>query len=162
MSVSPDKYREGLSHFTSGITVITVASGSEKHGMTATSFASVSLIPPLISVALEKDSQTLEILRGTQAFTVNLLARDQEDVARTFATKGPKPFERIPHSMGTNGAPLLDGCLAWFECSVQSIADGGDHEIVVAETTRIQLGAGEPLIYYRRDYRSLKTGSLED
>ncbi|MPZ70465.1 MAG: flavin reductase [Actinobacteria bacterium] len=156
MSVSPDEYREGLSHFASGITVIAVASGSEKHGMTATSFASVSLIPPLISVALEKDSQTLQILRETHAFTVNLLARDQEDVARTFAIKGPKPFERIPHSAGKNGAPLLEGCLAWFECSVQSITDGGGHEIVVAETTRIELGAGEPLVYYRRAYRSLK------
>lgn len=156
MSVTPDEYREGLSYFTSGITVIAVASGPEKHGMTATSFASVSLIPPLISVALEKDSRTLEILRATDAFTVNLLARDQEDVARTFAIKGPKLFERIPHSIGKNGAPLLEGCLAWFECTVESIAEGGDHEIVVAETTRIDLGAGEPLLYYRRDYRSLK------
>lgn len=156
MSVSPDEYREGLSYFTSGITVIAVASEREKHGMTATSFASVSLVPPLISVALEKDSRTLEILRETEAFAVNLLARDQEDVARTFAIKGPKPFERIPHSIGMNGAPLLEGCLAWFECTVESIAEGGDHEIVVAETTRIDLGAGEPLLYYRRDYRSLK------
>lgn len=156
MSVSSDQYREGLSHFASGITVIAVSSGTEMHGMTATSFASVSLIPPLISVALEKDSRTLEILRDRDAFTVNLLARNQEDVARTFATKGPKPFDRIPHSIGKNGAPLLEGCLAWFECSVRSIADGGDHEVVIAETTRIELGAGEPLLYYRRDYRSLE------
>jgi Conserved protein/domain typically associated with flavoprotein oxygenases, DIM6/NTAB family len=155
MTVGPDEYREGLSFFASGITVITVSSGAEMHGMTATSFASVSLVPPLISVALEKKSRTLELVRDVQSFAVNLLGRDQEDLARTFAIKGEKPFGRIPHRVGTNGAPLLASSLGWFECSVEGIVDGGDHEVVIALVTRIEQGAGEPLVYYRRDYRSL-------
>ncbi len=156
MSVGPDEYREGLSHFTSGVSVITVASDTEKHGMTATAFSAVSLDPPLISVSLERSSRTLEFLREVRLLAVNLLTTDQRDVARTFATKGEKPFDLIPHRAGDNNAPLLDGCLAWIECAVTDFAYGGDHEVVVAEVTRIELGDGEPLVYYRRDYRTLE------
>lgn len=156
MTVGPDEYREGLSFFTSGITVISVASSEEIHGMTATSFASVSLDPPLVSVSLEKNSRTLEILKTSLTFGVNFLAQGQQDTARTFATKGQKPFDRFPHTIGKNGAPLLEGCLTWLECKVESIVDGGDHEVVIAEVTRIEEGKGQPLVYYRRDYRRLK------
>lgn len=155
MTVGPESYKEGLSRFASGITVITTTDGGEPHGMTATAFASVSLDPPLVSVSLEKTSQTREIASTARVFTVNILSDGQEELSRTFATKGDKPFERIGYAPGENGCPRLEGATAWIECTVEEMIDAGDHDVVIGLVTTIELGDGDPLVYYRRAYRRL-------
>lgn len=154
--VGPEEYKAALRKFGSGITVVTVSSGSELHGMTASAFASVSLDPPLISVCLEKTSHTRALVIETGSFAVNILAATQEDIARSFAHAGPKPFDRLAHRTGADGAPLLEGAIAWIECAVRDVFDGGDHDIVIGEVRSGTTNNGDPLLYYERAYRLLK------
>lgn len=138
------------------MTVVTVGAEGTLHGMTASSFASVSLEPPLILVCLDKASRTLSLLLKTKTFAVNVLSSDQEDIARMFATTGDKTFERWPHVVGTAGAPLLEGCIAWIECELERSEDAGDHEIVIGRVQECRTAEGLPLIYFDRTYRDLR------
>lgn len=155
MPVDPTEFRHALSRFASGVTVVTVTSSGELHGMTASSFASVSLEPTRVLVCLDKSSRTRSLLETSGSFAVNVLSADQEPVSRGFASAGPKPFEALGHKLGENGAPLLDGALAWIECTTVEIVDGGDHDVVIGEVTACSWADGAPLIYFGRRYRSL-------
>lgn len=152
--VTADSYKLALRRFASGVTIVTVKSGELTHGMTASSFASASLQPPLIVVCLDKTSQTLQLLRDTQAFAVNVLAHGQDELARAFASRGPKPLEEYSSATSPCGAPLLDGALAWLDCTTHAIVEAGDHDIVLGRVQATELGTGAPLIYYDGDYRS--------
>lgn len=155
MSVGPEDYRKALRRFASGITVVTVANGEELHGMTASSFASVSLVPPLILVSLEKGSRTREFVLDARYFGVNVLADHQEDLARSFSQPGHKPFENTKHRIGKHKFPLLEGAIAWLECQVYDTVDAGDHDVVIGEVVQCDAREGSPLVYFNRDYRSL-------
>ena len=157
MTVGPEDYRRALRRFASGITVVTVANGSELHGMTASSFAAVSLIPPMVLVSLEKGSHTRSLVMNSKKFAVNVLADHQEDVARAFSLAGHKPFEELKYKPATNGAPLLDGALAWLECEVDTTVDAGDHDVVIANVIKCEEREGWPLVYFNQNYRSLIT-----
>lgn len=126
--------------------------------MTASSFAAVSLEPPLILVNLEKRSETLALVRAVGSFAVNVLASDQEDLARSFAASGVKSFSSIDYRNGSDGHPLIEGCIAWMECRTREITDGGDHEVVIGEVAATGSADGPPLIYWDRRYRSLHDG----
>lgn len=154
MALDPESFKTALSRFASGITVVTVASDETMHGMTASSFASVSLDPPRVLVCLDKSSRTRALL--SDSFAINVLSGDQEDISRAFAGTGEKSFDSIAHEIGVNGAPLLHGALAWIECATSSIVDGGDHEIIVGDVTDCSSGDGQPLIYFARAYRTLE------
>ena len=157
MGVGPEEYRDAVRHFASGITVVTVGDENELHGMTASSFAAVSLQPPLVLVNLEKTSRTKTMIRSTGSFAVNILAEGQEDLARMFARSGDKTFDDLPHQIGPLGAPLIDGCLTWLECRTTDVFDGGDHDVFLAEVLATGGSPGKkPLLYYDRGYRSLK------
>lgn len=153
MTLDPGAFRDALSRFASGVTVVTVGSDGGLHGMTASSFASVSLEPPRVLVCLDKSSRTRALLADT--FAINVLSADQEDISRAFAHAGDKPFDSHGHEIGSSGAPLLHGAIAWIECRTSSIVDGGDHDIIVGDVMGCTSGDGDPLIYYARDYRSL-------
>lgn len=154
MAVDQDEFKAALSRFATGITVVTVEAGGTKHGMTASSFASVSLDPPRVLVCLDKSSRTRALL--SDAFAINILGSEQESVSRAFAHAGDKPFSELDHERGpASGAPLLHGALAWIECATSSIVDGGDHDIIVGDVTGCSSANGQPLIYYSRTYRTL-------
>jgi flavin reductase (DIM6/NTAB) family NADH-FMN oxidoreductase RutF len=153
--VEPEDFRQALSRFASGVTIVTVADDDELHGMTASAFASVSLDPPRVLVCLDKTSHTRALLSELGSFAISVLNAEQEEISRAFAHSGPKPFDGLSHKRGENGAPLLDGALAWIECSVVEVIDGGDHDIVLGEVTACTPSDGEPLIYFDRRYRSL-------
>ena len=155
MGVSPDEYRDAVRRFASGVTVVTVAVDNELHGMTASSFASVSLDPPLVLVSLDKTSRTRTMIATAGSFAVNVLADGQENVARAFARTGDNKFESLAHRIGPSGAPLLDGTIAWLECRTTDVIDGGDHDVFLAEVLATGGEDGEPLVYYDRGYRSL-------
>ncbi len=158
MTVDASDFRQALSRFATGITVVTVATETELHGMTASSFASVSIEPPQVLVALDKRSRTRALVTQTGSFAINVLAAHQEDVSRAFASTGPKPFDRLVHQRGENGAPLLDGALAYLECTTSQVIDGGDHDVLIGLVTRCTTNDGAPLIYFDRAYRSLDQG----
>lgn len=157
MAVSPDAFRSALRRFASGVTIVTVAAEDGLHGMTASSFASVSLVPPLVLVCLDKTSRTLTLVAETGAFAVNVLRSDQQDASRAFSRPGQKPFASIPHRAGANGAPLLDEAIAHLECTTYRVFEAGDHEVVLGEVTATAASAGEPLVYYDGAYRSLRS-----
>jgi flavin reductase (DIM6/NTAB) family NADH-FMN oxidoreductase RutF len=153
VTVDAEAFKSALSHFASGITVVTVDADGRKHGMTASSFASVSLDPPRVLVCLDKSSRTRALLSDT--FAVNILSSEQEAVSRAFAGSGDKPFDTLEHEVGASGAPLIRGALAWIECATSSIVDGGDHDIVVGDVLTCASAEGQPLIYFSRTYRAL-------
>ena len=135
--------------------MVTVDHDGELHGMTASSFASVSLEPPLILVCLDKASRTRALILEQGSFVVNILAGDQEGVSRSFSRRGTKPFAELGHRPGTAGDPLLDGAIAWIECRLSELVEAGDHDIFVAEVLACEDRAGDPLLYYDQAYRSL-------
>jgi flavin reductase (DIM6/NTAB) family NADH-FMN oxidoreductase RutF len=153
--VAPDDFREALKKFASGVTIITTAHDGEVHGLTASSFASVSLDPPLILVVLNTESRTHALLKRSKAFGVSVLGEGQGEVARSFAEKGAKPFDSLAHHAAGNGAPILDEAIAWLECSVEGTFPGGTHEVVLGRVENSGAGSGKPLVYFERDYRSL-------
>ncbi|MDQ3940835.1 MAG: flavin reductase family protein [Actinomycetota bacterium] len=155
MTVDPDEFRHALKKFASGVTVVTVG-GDELHGMTASSFASVSLAPPLILVCLDKSSRTRSLIMESGSFAVNVLGGDQEEVSRSFAKRGSKPFAMLAHHIGTTGHPLLDESIAWIECNVHQVVEGGDHDIVIGEVIGCDAREGSPLVYFDQEYRSLR------
>lgn len=155
MKLSPEDYKAAGRRFASGVTIITVAHNGEVHGMTASSFTTVSLHPPLILVSLERDSTTRQMVVESEAFAVNILSREQESIARSFAQSGPKSFEGIPHHIGPSGAPFLEGALASLGCCTTEVVEAGDHDLFIAEVTSCESHEGEPLLYFDRDYRSI-------
>jgi flavin reductase (DIM6/NTAB) family NADH-FMN oxidoreductase RutF len=156
MVVSPEEYRDAVRRFASGVTVVTVAVEGELHGMTASSFASVSLDPPLVLVSLDKTSRTRTMIATAGSFAVNVLAAGQQDVARAFARTGDDKFDSLAHRIGPSGAPLLDGTIAWLECRTTEVIDGGDHDVFLAEVLATGGKDGDPLVYHDRGYRTLK------
>jgi flavin reductase (DIM6/NTAB) family NADH-FMN oxidoreductase RutF len=159
MAVSPDAFRSALKKFASGVTIVTVAAGGELHGMTASSFASVSLVPPLVLVCLDKSSRTLALVAQTGSFAVNVLRADRQEVSHAFARAGVKPFSSIAHHLGDNGAPVLDDAIAVLECKTYRVFEAGDHEVVLGEVTASAVPGGDPLVYYDGAYRSLSSSS---
>lgn len=155
MSVTSDEYRAAARLFASGVTVVALVHEDGLHGMTASSFASVSLEPPLVLVCLDKSSRTRELLVETGRFAVNVLGEGQEDVAVAFARSGDKPFEEIGHRIDHPGAPFLEGAIAMLACTTDNVVAGGDHDIFIGEVTATEIRPGPPLVYFDQAYRHL-------
>jgi flavin reductase (DIM6/NTAB) family NADH-FMN oxidoreductase RutF len=153
VSVTPEAFKSTLRLFASGITIVATRANGAPHGMTCTSFASVSLEPPLVLVCLERDSHTLEAVSASGVFAVSVLSAEQEVVARSFARPGHKPFDDFPMRDAPNGSPILDGALAWLACSVERNLEAGDHNVVVGLVEDCAFHPGEPLLYFDRGYR---------
>lgn len=152
-------FRSILGSFASGVTVITGHDEQGPIGFTCQSFYSVSVDPPLVSFSVMKTSTTYPRIRETGRFTVNVLAHDQEAVSNQFAQKGGDKWAGIPWSTAAQGNPVLDGALAWLDCTIFAEHDAGDHYIVIGRVT--ELGASrsahaEPLLYFRGRYRELR------
>jgi flavin reductase (DIM6/NTAB) family NADH-FMN oxidoreductase RutF len=155
--ISPDEFRHTLSHFASGVTVITVCDRDGRPtGLTASAFTSVSLEPPLILVCVDHKSQSYPALVSGKQFAVNVLCHDQEGVSRRFATtKIENKFEGVPFTLSPLGLPLLDNALAHLECATVSVHVEGDHSIFVGRVERARVGDGHPLVYFRGRYDRL-------
>ncbi|MXW61941.1 MAG: flavin reductase family protein [Acidimicrobiaceae bacterium] len=153
MSIDPSEFRRVLGHFPTGVTVVTAPTGEGPVGMAIGSFASVSLDPPLVMFCPGKESSTWARMSGTDRFCVNVLGDDQADVCGVFASKSEDKFAGIEWSTRATGSPVLSGSIAWIDCEVHAIHDGGDHHIVVglvkALSTENDTG---PLLFFRGGY----------
>jgi flavin reductase (DIM6/NTAB) family NADH-FMN oxidoreductase RutF len=173
---SPDRKAAGeqalrtvFAAFTTGVTVVTIG-GPVPHGMTANSFASVSLDPALVLVCVARDAVLGRRLPTAGAFAISVLGAGQERIARHFADRsrppGARQFDRTPNSAGPHtGAPLLDSALAWIECGLWQIHSAGDHSIVVGKVRAAwRGGGGGALVFFDGHYAELfrpqvRTGS---
>lgn len=135
------------------MTIVTTAGPA---GLTASAICSLSLDPLLMIVCLDNGSRTLERVRSTGRLAVNVLSRDQEAVAATFATKAPdaEKFAAVSwHEV--DGLPVLDGTVAWLAGELQQLVSGGDHQIGITRVTHAESAGGEPLLHWRGGYRTL-------
>lgn len=155
--LDPAVFREVLAQWPSGVTVVTtVAADGTRHGMTASSFSSVSLNPPLVSVCLDRRLRTHELISSSGVFGVNIMAKDQAEVARRFAGMVKDCADRFAGESWTTaetGAPLLDSALGWLDCRVVHAHPGGDHTIFVGEVVAGHAARrSAPLLFHSRQW----------
>ena len=143
-------FKQAVGVFTTGVTVVTTCDeDGTRYGLTANSFASVSLEPPLVLFCVDLRAPSLSGFTRSQHFAINVLASDQEDVAKRFARPAEDKFARLAWRVGIFGDPLLDRCIAHIECKLEHWFESGDHAIVIGRVHRVKFYAGEPLIFHR-------------
>jgi len=162
MGVTQAEFRKAMGSFATGVTVITVDYEGEVHGMTANAFTSVSLDPLLVLVCVDHRARTHTHLHAKKRFGVNVLAESQRAVSEYYAAPIPTHrhaeqdagarFDRTQH-----GTPVLHGALAYLECRLHTAQDAGDHTIFIAEVEDVVVREGDPLLYFRGDYRKIGT-----
>ncbi|NJP07221.1 MAG: flavin reductase family protein [Chloroflexaceae bacterium] len=145
-----------MSHFASGVTVVTTAVGNERSGMTVSAFASLSLEPPLVLVCLHQQAGSHHLIQRAERFAVNMLAEDQEYLSRCFASHHAEKFVEGSYTISEEGLPLLKDALATIECRLVNVFPGGDHSIFVGHVLRAETSQKcRPLLYYRSGYHQL-------
>jgi 3-hydroxy-9,10-secoandrosta-1,3,5(10)-triene-9,17-dione monooxygenase reductase component len=153
--VEPQRYRDVMGHFATGVTVVTVTGADGPVGMTANAVASLSLDPLLALVCFANGARTLGVVREQRRFGINVLAAGQEDLARLFASKAPEAekFAGVRHTVH-DGIPVIEGTIAWVGCTLQQLVPGGDHTIGIGAVTAAERALErDPLIWYRGGYR---------
>ncbi len=154
--VGSDDFRRVLSHFTTGVTVVTTCDADGRPtGLTASAFASVSLDPPLVLVCVDHKSQSYPALRERGRFAINILHAEQEALSRRFASTRLDKFDGVPHTLSELGLPLVQGAIARLECTTVSMHVEGDHTIFVGRVERADAPSGEPLLYFKGKYERL-------
>jgi flavin reductase (DIM6/NTAB) family NADH-FMN oxidoreductase RutF len=158
MPIDPNLFREVMSQFATGITVVTTRTGDEIHGLTANAFCSVSLEPPLVLVCVDKTAHSHDLIQQGKNFAVNILSAAQEAIARRFATNNMTAAERfagIPYRTEATGAPVFMQSLGWLDCKLVAAHPGGDHTIFVGEVLAIGRGTDhQPLLYFGSEYQT--------
>lgn len=159
--VGPDETRDGsaatlreaFARWLTGVTIVAVRAGGRVHGMTVSAFAPLSLEPPLLLVSVSRDAPLLSHIEDAGQFTVNVLSHAQRGLATRFADRfpvGPTPFP-------ADGAPVLEGALASFVCTLESPHEAGDHRLLIGRIERSEVSGDEgPLTYYRREYGAME------
>jgi len=158
MTVEPVQFRQALSKFASGVTVVsTLSPKGEPIGVTVSAFSSLSLEPPLILICLDHATSQLRAYTDGDQFCVNILAAGQKDVSNAFAFPGPKPpFDVVDYETGASGLPMIKNTLAAIVCKREAVHPGGDHQIVVGAVIDATWDDSlEPLIYAAGGYRTL-------
>jgi len=146
-------FRRALGNFATGVTVVTAAAADGRTvGVTANSFNSVSLDPPLILWSLDKRSSSHEVFELASHFAVNILAADQIDLSNNFARPKDDRFAGIDHQPGEGGAPVLADCSARFHCEKFQQVDGGDHWIMIGKVVQFDDFGRSPLLYHQGAY----------
>jgi flavin reductase (DIM6/NTAB) family NADH-FMN oxidoreductase RutF len=155
-ALSPDAFRSVISHFASGVTVITTARDRAWYGTTASAVTSLSLEPPMILVCLNRSSSTGRSVRASRRFAVNILSEDQEHLAERFARKGSDKFDGVEARTAPSGLPLLERAVAHLECRVTEEVAAATHDVLLAEVTASSAAGGAPLAYYRGRFGRLE------
>ncbi len=159
MSFSSLEFRDALGRFATGVCLVTaVDSNGDAIAVTVNSFSSVSLEPPLILWSVQKDSDVYDVFAAAEQFAVGILAEEQEAHSTAYAQKDGHRLRGEHFSPGQNGAPLVEGTLANFECSLERTLEGGDHTILLGRVTRVITAGGDdsaPLLFFGGAYRQL-------
>jgi flavin reductase (DIM6/NTAB) family NADH-FMN oxidoreductase RutF len=159
MGKQPDQgFFDVMARVPAGVVLVSTRSGDGYRAMTASSLVSISVEPPLVLVGLERDSATRTAILETGAFNVNVLTRSQEFIADRFAGRAPAVdpgWKTLPHRLGKNAIPLLQGAAAWLECRVTDTHRAGDHDVCIGEVEAAEVGSGDPLVLWDRQFWTL-------
>ena len=150
-------YRNALGRFATGVTVVTCNTSQGPVGMTANSFASVSLNPALVLWSVAKKSGRYEVYKNARHFAIDVMRDDQKELALDFA-RNARAFETCSWEHGDHQVPLLQNCLARFECVLEASHDGGDHTILIGKVLRFAQSAGNPLVFSGGEFGKFETG----
>jgi flavin reductase (DIM6/NTAB) family NADH-FMN oxidoreductase RutF len=152
------QFRQALSQFATGVTVITtrLADGSFR-GLTASSFNSVSLEPPLVLWSLAEGANSMPVFSGNSHYVINVLSAEQAHLARRFSRRTENPFGDIEYELSRTGQPILKGVSAWFECHNRSRYPEGDHVIFVGEVENCAFHPQPSLIFHAGQFGSTQT-----
>ena len=154
------EYRNAMGHFATGITVVTARNAcGQPYGLTVNSFSSLSMDPPLVQWTIKGSSYCWPSFSICTAFAVNILASGQEAVSHAFC-KPVDRFATVEWEEGLDGLPLIRGCLAWIECSMHRIVEGGDHWILMGEVVRARTFERKPLLFWRGRYMPIPSLAL--
>jgi len=149
------KLRRSLSRFATGVAVVTCPGTAGPSGITANSFSSVSLEPPLVLWNIAKVSNSLQAYLVAEYFAINVLAADQEPVASHFALSDHTLWNGVEFTTSARGVPILPGTVACFECRTHEIHDCGDHYIIIGEIERHRSVDGDPLLFFGGQYSTI-------
>jgi len=161
-----DDFKQVLSRFASGVTVVTTSGDGAPYGCTVSAFCSVSADPPRILVCLGDKSDTRPQIERSGVFVVHLLGREHAGLGPRFADMLPDvvdPFEGLAHAPGITGCPVLEDCMGWLECRVEAAHPSGTHVIFVGavEALGVRGGGDDPILYYQRGWRVLAPDPVE-
>lgn len=146
-------FRKALGQFATGVTVVSLATEDGVHGMTANSFTSVSLDPPLVLVNVDKRNTTHGLVLERKRFAVSILSAAQESVSNWYAGRRDTPSGAVWRD-DSAASPVLEGALAWFDCTLEFAYEGGDHTIFVGRVQRFERAeTGEPLLFFQGRYK---------
>lgn len=153
MPIETSLFRRVMGSFASGVTVVTTMEGDTPRGFTASAVSSLSQEPRMLLVCVSKYSTTLDVIKESGSFVVNVLAANQQEIAQQFATRAHDRFEGTRWRPGAmSGAPVIDGSLAYAECRITGTCPGGDHIILMGEVLAGDAHEAEPLLYFRGRY----------
>ncbi len=160
MTLDAEQLRTAMRAWTSGVGIVTAAHGGEQHGMTVSSFTSISLDPPLIVVSLQKSSRTHEMVSRAGAFGVTILAADQQELSERFADRPAgrdHGLDGLETETLVTGAPFIKGGLAWLDCRVAQAVPVGKNTLFIGEVVAVRGDDHDtPLVYHDRTYRRLQ------
>ena len=142
----PKPFRAALGSFATGVTIVTCHTENGRLGITANSFASVSLDPPLVLWSPARASKRFAAFEAAEHFAIHVLSEEQKYFCDQFASEGGN-FADLPWQPSEAGVPLIDGCLSRFECTRHAIHDGGDHAIIVGQVTSVTVAKGRSLVF---------------
>lgn len=145
-------FRKCLGQFATGVTVITTEVDGDRYGVTANSFASVSIDPPLVLWSIGRNSRSFDAFTKTDNYAIHILASDQIDVSQRFSSSVADKFEGLEVTTGAAGSPILTGALGVIECVLDQKIDAGDHVILVGRVVRLEQAGGEPLVFAQGRY----------
>jgi flavin reductase (DIM6/NTAB) family NADH-FMN oxidoreductase RutF len=151
-------FRDALAQFATGVTVICARGPDGRFaGFTANSFNSVSLAPPLVVWSLDRSARSLAAFEDAERYTINVLADNQVELARRFSRTHADRFAGVAYRLGAAGAPLLDGCVAWFECRHHARHQAGDHVLFIGEVLTCARRKGAALVFHHGRYATTRS-----
>ena len=156
MSIDGRHLRDALGRFATGVCVITTGDEGAPVAMTVNSFASVSLDPPLILWSLQNNSDLYQRFSTPRHFAVNVLAKEQQDLANRYAKKGDHGLQQEHYRVGKYGSPIIRNALTTLECELEATYAGGDHQIIMGRVRDMHTRpTGTPLLFFSGAYREL-------
>ena len=149
-------FKDAMSRFTSGVTIVSGMEDGMPVGFSCQSFISLSIDPPFVAVAPARTSTSWPRIARAANFCVNVLGDHQEDLCRGFAVSGGNKFEGVDwHPAPSTGAPVIEGSLAWVDCHLELAHDAGDHELIIGKVLDLGTNDGSPLLFYRSRFATL-------